>query len=70
MDQEETFYVEQMAGILKAVGTEKFEYKLAWMERLLLKMSQRKADGISTVIGGDFNVIPEDVDCHRPASWI
>lgn len=52
------------------VGTEKFEYKLAWMERLLVKMSQWKADGVPTVIGGDFNVIPEDIDCHKPASWI
>jgi exodeoxyribonuclease-3 len=22
------------------------------------------------VVGGDFNVIPEDIDCHKPASWI
>jgi exodeoxyribonuclease-3 len=52
------------------VGTPKFDYKLAWMERLITKMSQWKADGIPTVIGGDFNVIPEDIDCHKPASWI
>ncbi len=52
------------------VGTEKFDYKLAWMERLLTKMSQWKAEGVPTVIGGDFNVIPEDIDCHKPASWI
>jgi exodeoxyribonuclease-3 len=52
------------------VGTEKFDYKLAWMERLIAKMSQWKRDGVPTVIGGDFNVIPEDIDCHKPASWI
>lgn len=52
------------------IGTEKFDYKLAWMERLITKMSQWKADGVPTVIGGDFNVIPEDIDCHKPASWI
>jgi len=22
------------------------------------------------IIGGDFNVIPEDIDCHKPAAWI
>ena len=22
------------------------------------------------LIGGDFNVIPEDIDCHKPSSWI
>jgi len=21
------------------------------------------------LIGGDFNVIPEDIDCHKPSSW-
>jgi exodeoxyribonuclease-3 len=52
------------------IGTEKFDYKLAWMQRLLAKMSQWNQDGTPTVIGGDFNVIPEDIDCHKPASWI
>lgn len=52
------------------IGTEKFDYKLAWMERLIARMSQWKSDGIPTVIGGDFNVIPEDIDCHKPASWM
>lgn len=51
------------------VGTEKFDYKLAWMQRLINKMSGWKNDAVPTVIGGDFNVIPEDIDCHKPASW-
>lgn len=51
------------------VGTEKFDYKMAWMERLREQMAAWIADGIPTVIGGDFNVIPEDIDCHKPASW-
>ena len=25
---------------------------------------------VPVLIGGDFNVIPEDIDCHKPASWI
>lgn len=52
------------------IGTDKFDYKLAWMERLITKMSQWKNDGVPTVVGGDFNVIPEDIDCHKPASWL
>jgi exodeoxyribonuclease-3 len=52
------------------VGTAKFEYKLAWMERLALQMQRWLKSEIPTVIGGDFNVIPEDIDCHKPASWI
>ena len=52
------------------VGTDKFFYKLDWMDRLLRQMTAWKLSGEPTVIGGDFNVIPEDIDCHKPASWI
>jgi len=52
------------------IGTEKFAYKLAWMDRLALQMQAWLASGVPTIVGGDFNVIPEDMDCHKPASWI
>jgi exodeoxyribonuclease-3 len=52
------------------IGTEKFAYKLAWMDRLALQMRGWLASGVPTIVGGDFNVIPEDIDCHKPASWI
>ena len=52
------------------VGTEKFAYKLAWMERLGKEMSAWLEKDVPVLIGGDFNVIPEDIDCHKPASWM
>lgn len=52
------------------IGTEKFEYKLDWMDRLKVQMKRWLTSEIPTVVGGDFNVIPEDIDCHKPASWI
>ena len=52
------------------VGTAKFEYKLRWMERLRMQMSAWLASPVPTIIGGDFNVIPQDADCHKPASWV
>ena len=52
------------------VGTAKCEYKLAWMDRLLSQMSEWRQDGVPTLIAGDLNVIPEDIDCHKPASWV
>jgi exodeoxyribonuclease-3 len=52
------------------VGTEKFAYKLAWMDRLQIQMAAWQEQGLPVLIGGDFNVIPEDIDCHKPASWI
>jgi exodeoxyribonuclease-3 len=46
------------------IGTPKFAYKLAWMDRLTLQMGLWRRSGTPTLIGGDFNVIPEDIDCH------
>ena len=51
------------------VGTEKFAYKLAWMDRLTEQMRKWVSDGLPTIVGGDYNVIPEDIDCHKPESW-
>jgi len=52
------------------IGTPKFDYKLRWMDRLRARMRAWLESPIPTVIGGDFNVIPEDIDCHKPASWV
>ncbi len=52
------------------VGTDKFAYKLAWMDRLAQQMSTWLLTSTPTLIGGDFNVIPEDIDCHKPSSWV
>lgn len=42
------------------VGTEKFDYKLGWMKRLRTH-AQKLLDGHKPVVlGGDYNVIPED----------
>ena len=51
-------------------GTDKFLYKLAWMDRLIQQLNAWKDDPIPTLIGGDFNVIPEDIDCDKPANWV
>ncbi len=51
------------------IGTEKFAYKLAWMDRLMAQMKRWVTDEMPTIVAGDFNVIPEDIDCHKPASW-
>jgi exodeoxyribonuclease-3 len=52
------------------VGTAKFDYKLSWMDRLTQQMKLWLKSDVPTIVGGDFNVIPEDIDCHKPASWI
>ena len=52
------------------IGTDKFTYKLAWMDRLRTQMDRWLNEGTPTIIGGDFNVIPEDIDCDKPANWV
>ena len=47
----------------------KFDYKLAWFERLNqhAKTLFRKARPV--VLAGDFNVVPTDFDIYNPKSW-
>jgi exodeoxyribonuclease III len=52
------------------VGTDKFAYKLSWMDRLYTAMRGWQEEGLPVLVGGDFNVIPEEIDCHKPSSWI
>ena len=44
------------------IGTEKFDYKLQWMERLDARAAELLAAEQPTVLAGDYNVIPEDRD--------
>ncbi|MBV9881559.1 MAG: exodeoxyribonuclease III [Sphingomonadaceae bacterium] len=42
------------------VGTEKFAYKLAWMDRLRAHAQELLAEEKPTILAGDWNVIPTD----------
>jgi exodeoxyribonuclease-3 len=44
------------------IGTEKFEYKLKWIERLRSHAADLLAEERPVVLAGDFNVVPEDRD--------
>jgi exodeoxyribonuclease-3 len=47
----------------------KFDYKLKWMERLNQRAITLLATEQPIVLGGDFNVIPDDLDCYDPLGW-
>jgi len=51
------------------VDTEKFPYKLAWMERLITYVEGRLAFEEPFVLLGDFNLIPAAADVHDPEAW-
>jgi exodeoxyribonuclease-3 len=47
----------------------KFEYKLAWMERLARHANELLAAKVPVVLAGDFNVVPTDFDIYRTTSY-
>jgi|SRR6185437_9978856 len=47
----------------------KFDYKLAWMDRLLEHARGLAAGREPVVLAGDFNVVPTDFDIYNPKSW-
>jgi exodeoxyribonuclease-3 len=51
------------------IGTEKFAYKLAWMERLRTRVRDLLSDEVPFVLGGDFNVAPMDLDAYDPGAF-
>ena len=48
----------------------KFDYKLAWFERLNRHAAELLAEGAPVVLAGDYNVVPTDADIYSPASWL
>ena len=52
------------------VGTEKFTYKLSWLERLHLHARRLLANEEPVALIGDYNIIPEDWDCYDPKAWV
>ena len=53
----------------QAVGSDKWTYKLEWMERLRAYLAGDYAPATPLVLCGDFNVAPEDRDVARPDEW-
>jgi exodeoxyribonuclease III len=46
-----------------------YEFKLAWLEQLRRQLASDIASGVSTIVGGDFNVAPADIDLYDPKRW-
>jgi exodeoxyribonuclease-3 len=52
------------------VDSEKYPYKLAFMDRLIVHAKQLLALEEPLVLAGDFNVIPEARDAAKPEQWV
>ena len=51
------------------IGTEKFDYKIEWMNLLYNYTKSLITLGQPVILMGDFNVIPQDIDCKSPKKW-
>ncbi|MGH8075885.1 MAG: exodeoxyribonuclease III, partial [Lysobacter sp.] len=48
----------------------KFDYKLAWFERLIKHAAKLYKSKHPVVLAGDYNVVPTDFDIYNPRSWL
>ncbi len=53
----------------QAPGTDKFSYKLRWLEALEQWLQQEMAKHPNLALLGDYNIAPDDRDVHDPAAW-
>jgi exodeoxyribonuclease-3 len=47
----------------------KFDYKLAWFERLIAHAAELQKTGVPAVLAGDYNVVPTPADIYPSKSW-
>lgn len=48
----------------------KYDYKLAWMERLRARGAELLTTEMPVVMLGDFNIIPQSRDAAHPENWL
>jgi exodeoxyribonuclease III len=47
----------------------KFDYKLAWFDRLIARAAELYQAAVPAVLAGDYNVVPTDFDIYPTRSW-
>ena len=53
----------------QALDSDKFVYKRAWFAKLQQAMRRTLSEHSNTVLVGDFNITPSDLDVHDPVKW-
>ena len=46
------------------IETEKYDYKKNWLDSFIKEVNKTLKKNKNIIISGDFNVIPEEIDCH------
>ena len=52
------------------VRSEKFGFKLRWLERLIAHAAELLATGAPIVLAGDYNVMSTELDVYKPERWV
>jgi len=53
----------------QAVESDKYHYKMRWLKALNAWLKAELALHPKLVLLGDYNIAPEDQDCHDPKAW-
>ena len=53
----------------QAVGSDKYQYKLKWLDALHDWLSEELQSHENLALLGDYNIAPEERDVHDPAAW-
>lgn len=53
----------------QSVGSDKYRYKLRWLEALTAWLVNELMEHPRIAVLGDFNIAPEDRDVYDPAAW-
>ncbi len=53
----------------QAPGTDKFAYKMLWLQALRTWLTQELSRHPQLVLLGDFNIAPDDRDVYDPVAW-
>ncbi|MGZ8262271.1 MAG: exodeoxyribonuclease III, partial [Methylotenera sp.] len=54
----------------QAVDSEKYQYKMRWLSALGDWLKTELVAHPKLLLLGDYNIAPEDRDCHDPAAWV
>jgi exodeoxyribonuclease III len=53
----------------QAIDSDKYQYKLGWLEALTNWLKDELSAHPNLALLGDYNIAPDDRDCHDPAAW-
>jgi exodeoxyribonuclease-3 len=53
----------------QSVGSDKYAYKLSWLQAVTAWLKNELASHPRLVVVGDFNIAPADIDVYDPKAW-